>query len=130
MRRLTNTTAALVCGAFLTLPAFAQEKPAAPPPPAPGGTGHGPGMGMMGGMDQKPMDTMLRQMQEHQLKMHDLMHQIREAKDEKERERLKEEQRNLMTEHMDNMRGHRPMTMPQHPPMQGGTPPPAGKPPR
>ncbi|BBL70295.1 hypothetical protein [Methylogaea oryzae] len=131
MRRLTNTTAALICSALMALPAFAEEKPAAPPapPPGPGGMGemkHEQGMGMMRGMDQKPMDAMLRQMQEHQIKMHDLLHQIREAKDEKQRERLKEEQRNLMKDHMENMRGHGPM-MQQHPPMQG-MPPPGDKP--
>ena len=102
MNKLLNWCAAGLLTVPLCSTVFAEEQQ---PQPA-SGQGHGSmgGMmqgidGMMGGTDES-MDQRVRQQQEHQLKMHDLMHQITSAKDEKERERLKEEQRNLMKEKM------------------------------
>lgn len=48
----------------------------------------------------KMMEERLRQQQDHLLKLHDMMHQIMNARDDAERERLKEEQRKLMRENL------------------------------
>lgn len=57
------------------------------------------------------IDQRVKQHQEHLLKLHEMMHQIMNAKDETERERLKEEQLKFMKEnmrfHQQQMRGHR-----------------------
>lgn len=111
MKTLTRF-AVVLSSALLSFTACAEDKPAAPPPSA-AEPGHGPGMGMMGEMDEKQMEAMMRQMQEHQLKVHDMMHRIRDAKDEKERTALKEEHLKLMKEHMDSMRSHKQMRMMQ-----------------
>ncbi len=50
-------------------------------------------------------DKQLRMMQEHMLKMHEMMHKIMDAKSPQEKERLMKEQRDMMAQHMDMMRG-------------------------
>ena len=44
-------------------------------------------------------------MQDNMLKMHEQMHKIMQAKDPKERERLKQEHMKMMQEHMKSMHG-------------------------
>ncbi|QSA97402.1 hypothetical protein [Methylococcus sp. EFPC2] len=83
-------------GAF----AFAEEKEAPPPMPAHEGMGGMGGMGAMHGMSEEQRDAHMRQMQEFMLKSHDFMHQIRDAKDEKEQARLKDEWLQAMKQHM------------------------------
>ena len=63
----------------------------------------GMGMGSMSGMSAEKMDQRMRMMQDEMLKMHELSNRILEAKDPKERERLKEEQLVLMKAHRQKM---------------------------
>jgi len=59
----------------------------------------------------KVMDERLKQQQGYLLKLHEMMHQIMDAKNDAERERLKEEQLELMRAnmrlHQQKMRSHR-----------------------
>ena len=63
--------------------------------------------GAISGEGSGDMEQRLRQHQDHLLKLHEMMHQIMNARDDAERERLKEEQRKLMR---DNMRLHHQQT--------------------
>ncbi len=63
---------------------------------------------------QDAMDKQMQEMQDHMLKMHDLMHRIREAKDPQEIQRLKQEQLSLMKAHMRDMKRHGPSRMEGH----------------
>jgi hypothetical protein len=115
MKRTASTIAVLTSFAIAGAAAFAAEKDAPPPKPPQegamgmggmGGEGHG-GMGMMGGghggmgmMSDEQMDTHLRAMQDFMLKNHEFMHQIRDAKDDKEKARLKDEWLASMKNHM------------------------------
>jgi Xaa-Pro aminopeptidase len=62
-------------------------------------------------MKPEEMDKHLHDMQEHMLRMHDLMHQIRDAKDPQEIQRLKQEQLAVMKAHMREMKKHQPGTV-------------------
>lgn len=94
MKTTAKTMTALLCFALFNTTTFAEEKNAlASQPPH-------QGMAGMGGMSEEQMDAHLRQVQEDMLKNHDFMHQIRDAKDEKEQARLKDEWLNAMKHHM------------------------------
>jgi hypothetical protein len=69
-------------------------------------TAQGPAQegGAMTPPQQQWIEQRLEVMQEHMLRMHELMHRIEDAEGE-EREALLAEQRNLMREHMRTMRG-------------------------
>ncbi|TAN50402.1 MAG: hypothetical protein EPN21_09060 [Methylococcaceae bacterium] len=108
MKTIVHYTVTLFCCALLSAPVLAEPTPAPP---------HG-GMGMMGMMGGGMNDQHMRQMQDQMLKMHDMMHQIRDAKNDAERNRLKDEQLKLMKEHHDNMM-QMMMPMMQHGQNQG-----------
>jgi hypothetical protein len=116
MKSMLKCMAATLLLAPLCSTGFAAEEQK--PQPAP--TGPAQMDGMMGGMSEEQMDQRIRSMQEHMLKIHDLMHQIRDAKDEKERERLKEEQRKLMKAHHRMMQQHMQQMMQHSGQMQHG----------
>jgi len=80
------------------------------------------GMGSMSGMSAEKMDQHMRMMQDEMLKMHELSHRILEAKDPKERERLKEEQLVLMKAHRQKMMAGMKMMQKQKQNMKQGKP--------
>jgi hypothetical protein len=84
--------------------------------------GKGMGMGSMSGMSEEKMDQRMRMMQEEMLKMHELSHRILEAKDPKERERLKEEHLALMKAHHQRMMSRMKMMQKHRQQMKQGTP--------
>jgi hypothetical protein len=100
MKTIAKTVTALLCFAAFNAPAFAEEKNAPPPMPPHQGMA---GMGDMSGMSEEQMDAHLRQVQEYMLKNHDFMHQIRDAKDEKEQARLKDEWLKAMNHHLNQV---------------------------
>ena len=127
MRCLHKSIAALLLWAPLISFGYAAEETKTPPKgqaePSMGGMGGmgqmGGGMGPMEGMSEAEMDKHMRAMQAHMLKMHDLMNQIRDAKNPKERERLMDEHLQLMKAHMKQMKSGRGCMMQQ---MMHGSP--------
>ncbi|MGZ8218105.1 hypothetical protein [Methylomagnum sp.] len=100
MKTIAKTMTALLCFAVFNAPAFAEEKNASPPkPPHQGMAGMGD-MSGMGGMSEEQTDAHLRQVQEYLLINYDYVHQIRDAKDEKEQARLKDEWLKAMKHHL------------------------------
>jgi len=82
----------------------------------------GMGMGCMSGMSAEKMDQHMRMMQDEMLKMHELSNRILEAKDPKERERLKEEQLTLMKAHRQKMMARMKMMQKNKQNMKQGKP--------
>jgi len=114
MKAISKTITALLCFAVFNTATFAENKDTLPPKPPHQGAG-------MDGMNEEQMDANIRQVQENMLKSHDFMHQIRDAKDEKEQARLKDEWLKAMKQHMKShhvskqMMGH---GMPEHAPSE------------
>ena len=103
MKTIAKTMTALLCLAAFNAPTFAEEKNTPPPkPPQQGMAGMGD-MSGMGGMSEEQMDAHLRQVQEYMLKNHEFMHQIRDAKDEKEQSRLKDQWLKAMKHHLNQV---------------------------
>ena len=121
MKYFYESIAAVMLGTFLASNSFAVEPPKQVPdkqePMKQGAMkkdmGKGMGMGSMSGMSEEKMDQRMRMMQDQMLKMHELSHRILEAKDPKERERLKEEHLALMKAHHQKMMA-RKKRMQQH----------------
>jgi len=103
MNTIAKTMTALLCCAAFSAPTFAEEKAAPPAPPPQQGMGVMGNMDAMGGMSEEKMDAHLRQVQEYLLSNYGFMHQIREAKDEKEQARLKDEWLKTMKHHMNQV---------------------------
>ncbi len=103
MKTIAKTITALLCFAAFNAPAFAEEKDAAPLNPSQQSMAGGGDMNRMGAMSEEKMDAHLRQVQDYMLKNHDFMHQIRDAKDEKEQARLKDEWLKSMKHHLNQV---------------------------